>query len=29
MKVTGTARNWRTVNKLLEMAEKKKSNPGI
>lgn len=23
MKVTGTARNWRTVNKLLEMAEKK------
>ena len=24
MKVTGTARNWRTVNKLLEMAEKKK-----
>jgi len=26
MKVTGTARNWRTVNKLLEMAEKKKLN---
>jgi len=26
MKVTGTARNWRTVNKLLEMAEKKKRN---
>lgn len=24
MKVTGTARNWRTVNKFLEMAEKKK-----
>jgi uncharacterized protein (DUF1697 family) len=24
MKVTGTARNWRTVNKLMEMAEKKK-----
>jgi uncharacterized protein (DUF1697 family) len=24
MKVTGTARNWRTVNKLLEMAGKKK-----
>lgn len=24
MKVTGTARNWRTVNKLLEMADKKK-----
>jgi uncharacterized protein (DUF1697 family) len=24
MKVTGTARNWRTVNKLVEMAEKKK-----
>lgn len=23
MKVTGTARNWRTVNKLMEMAEKK------
>lgn len=23
MKVTGTSRNWRTVNKLLEMAEKK------
>jgi uncharacterized protein (DUF1697 family) len=23
MGVTGTARNWRTVNKLLEMAEKK------
>jgi len=27
MKVTGTARNWRTVNKLLEMAEKKKIRP--
>ena len=27
MKVTGTARNWRTVNKLLEMAEKKKRDP--
>jgi len=26
MKVTGTARNWRTVNKLQEMAEKKKRN---
>jgi len=26
MKVTGTARNWRTVNKLLEIAEKKKTN---
>jgi uncharacterized protein (DUF1697 family) len=26
MKVTGTARNWRTVNKLLEMAEKKNSS---
>jgi len=24
MKVTGTARNWRTVNKLVEIAEKKK-----
>jgi len=24
MKVTGTARNWRTVNKLMEMAEKKR-----
>lgn len=24
MKVTGTARNWRTVNKLFEMGEKKK-----
>jgi len=24
MKVTGTARNWRTVNKLFEMAAKKK-----
>ena len=23
MKVTGTARNWRTLNKLIEMAEKK------
>jgi len=23
MKVTGTARNWRTINKLMEMAEKK------
>ena len=28
MKVTGTARNWRTVNKLLEMAEKNKLNLG-
>jgi len=28
MKVTGTARNWRTVNKLMEMAEKKNRNPG-
>ena len=27
MKVTGTARNWRTVNKLLEMAENKKHSP--
>lgn len=26
MKVTGTARNWRTVNKLREIAEKKKRN---
>ena len=26
MKVTGTARNWRTVNKLLELAEKKKDD---
>jgi len=28
MKVTGTARNWRTINKLLEMAEKKKCVSG-
>jgi len=27
MKVTGTARNWRTVTNLLDMAEKKKRNP--
>jgi uncharacterized protein (DUF1697 family) len=27
MKVTGTARNWRTVNKLMEMAGKKKHDP--
>lgn len=27
MKVTGTARNWRTVNKLIEMAEKKNKDP--
>jgi len=27
MKVTGTARNWRTVNKLVEMAEKKTKVP--
>ena len=25
MKVTGTARNWRTVNKLMEMADKKEA----
>jgi uncharacterized protein (DUF1697 family) len=28
MKVTGTARNWRTVNKLFEMAAKKKRDLG-
>lgn len=27
MKVTGTARNWRTVNKLIDMAEKKNKDP--
>ncbi|MDX9947167.1 MAG: DUF1697 domain-containing protein [Bacteroidales bacterium] len=27
MKVTGTARNWRTVNKLMEMAVKKNKVP--
>lgn len=29
MKVTGTARNWRTVNKLIEMAEKKERDKGL
>lgn len=28
MKVAGTARNWRTVNKLMEMAGNKNKNPG-